>query len=107
MIFLSNKIRVEIVLPLYYNDKTQIEPGKFLETRRELTANFGGCTAMPPTEIAFEFNSIMKRVILCALLMHLHFPTVIYFPRISYLSDKTSCILSKTSFVCDSILIWR
>jgi hypothetical protein len=27
MIFPSNKIRVEIVLPLYYNDKTQIEPG--------------------------------------------------------------------------------
>ena len=46
MIFPSNKIRVEIVLPLvYYNDKTQIEPGKFLETRRELTAKFGGCTA--------------------------------------------------------------
>jgi hypothetical protein len=34
MIFPSNKIRVEIVLPLYYNDKTQIEPGKFPETRR-------------------------------------------------------------------------
>ena len=34
MIFPSNKIRVEIVLPLYCNDKTQIEPGKFLETRR-------------------------------------------------------------------------
>lgn len=50
MIFLSNKIRVEIVLPLYYNDKTQIERGKFLETRRELTAKFGGCTVMSPAE---------------------------------------------------------
>ena len=45
MIFLSNKIRVEIILPLYHKDKTQIEPRKFLETRRELTAKFGGCTA--------------------------------------------------------------
>jgi hypothetical protein len=40
MIFIPNRIRVEIVLPLYYNDTTQIEPGKFLETRRELTAKF-------------------------------------------------------------------
>jgi len=50
MIFLSNKIRVEIILPLYHKDKTQIEPRQFLETRRELTAKFGGCTAMSPAE---------------------------------------------------------
>src|SRR5215831_3764340 len=53
MIFLSNKIRVEIILPLYYNDKTQIEPRKFFETRRELTAKFGGCTAMSPAEVSW------------------------------------------------------
>ena len=49
MKFISNKVRVEIVLPLCYNDKTQIEQGMFLETRREITAKFG-VTAMSPAE---------------------------------------------------------
>jgi hypothetical protein len=63
MIFLSNKIRVEITIPLYYNDETQIEPVKFLEIRRELTAKFGGCTSMSPAEGSWidkdiEYNDI-------------------------------------------------
>jgi hypothetical protein len=63
MRFLSDKIRIEILLPLYYNDKTQIEPGKFLKTRNELTAKFGGCTVITPAEGSWidkgiEYNDI-------------------------------------------------
>jgi len=34
-------IRVEILLPLYYNDGRPIEPGKFVETDDELVQKFG------------------------------------------------------------------
>jgi hypothetical protein len=48
--FRPNKIRVEILLPLFYKDGTEIEKSKFLETREELAAKFIGCTALTPAE---------------------------------------------------------
>lgn len=50
MKFKSNKIRIEILLPLTYNDGRTIEKSKFLETSDELAIKFGGCTAMTPAE---------------------------------------------------------
>lgn len=39
--------RIEIYLPLYYNDNTAIEADKFDKTRQELIKKFGALTAMP------------------------------------------------------------
>jgi hypothetical protein len=38
------KIRLEIILPLNYNNGAKIEISKFLETQKELSTRFGGCT---------------------------------------------------------------
>lgn len=50
MEFNPNKIRVEILLPLSYNNGKPIEKTKFDSTERELARRFGGCTALMPTE---------------------------------------------------------
>jgi hypothetical protein len=39
--------RYEILLPLKYNDGTEVEAEKFQETRRELVARFGALTMDP------------------------------------------------------------
>jgi len=36
--------RFELLLPLNYNDGTEIEPEKFAQTNLELTDRFGGVT---------------------------------------------------------------
>ena len=41
--------RHEILLPLKYNDGTEVEAEKFQETRRELVAQFGALTMDPPS----------------------------------------------------------
>ncbi len=46
----NEEIEIRILLPLKYNDGTDVEPARFLKTRKELTARFGGCTALMPTE---------------------------------------------------------
>jgi hypothetical protein len=43
-------MRVEILLPLFYNDGEEIEKSKFLKTKEELAAKFHGCTALTPAE---------------------------------------------------------
>ena len=50
MKFNPNKIRVEILLPLSYNDGKPIEKSKFVNTERELAQHFGGCTTLIPVE---------------------------------------------------------
>ena len=50
MKFNPNKIRVEILLPLSYNDGKPIEKYKFVNTERELAQHFGGCTTLIPVE---------------------------------------------------------
>ena len=50
MKFNPNKIRVEILLPLSYNDGKPIEKSKFANTERELAQRFGGCTTLIPSE---------------------------------------------------------
>ena len=50
MKFNPNKIRVEILLPLLYNDGKPIEKSKFVNTERELAQHFGGCTTLIPVE---------------------------------------------------------
>lgn len=45
-----DEIEITILLPLTYNDGTPVERYHFLKTRKELTARFGGCTALVPTE---------------------------------------------------------
>ena len=44
--FLANKIRVEILLPLFDNDGIETEKSKFVDTRKELVSEFKGCTFM-------------------------------------------------------------
>lgn len=39
--------RIEIYLPLFYNDNTQIEIEKFSLTKEEIVRKFSGFTAMP------------------------------------------------------------
>jgi hypothetical protein len=49
--FLGNKVRVEILLPLFDNDGNIIDKSKLFETRRELVAEFKGCTFLgAPTQ---------------------------------------------------------
>ena len=50
MKFNPNKIRVEILLPLSYNDGKPIEKSKFANTEGELAQHFGGCTTLIPVE---------------------------------------------------------
>ena len=38
-------IRVDIYLPLYYNNNQRIEKSKFVDTFNELVEMFGGCSA--------------------------------------------------------------
>ena len=44
---LSRLGRFEILLPLQYNDGSQVEQEKFTQTRRELDNQFGGSSADP------------------------------------------------------------
>jgi hypothetical protein len=41
----SSSIRVDIYLPLYYNNNQSIEKSKFVDTFNELVEMFGGCSA--------------------------------------------------------------
>ena len=50
MRFRPNKLRIEVLLPLFDNDGKPIEESKFLETSKELAAKFRGCTALTPAE---------------------------------------------------------
>jgi hypothetical protein len=44
-----SKVRFEIRLPKFYNDASEIEASKFLETAYELQERFGGWTALSET----------------------------------------------------------
>jgi len=49
--------RYEILLPLKYNDGTDIEPEKLLLTKRELVARFGALTVDPaPVEGVWTYE---------------------------------------------------
>ncbi|MFZ0512624.1 MAG: hypothetical protein WAM14_13530 [Candidatus Nitrosopolaris sp.] len=48
--FLPNKIRVEILLPLFDNEGNAIDKSKFFETRKELVTEFKACTFLGPTQ---------------------------------------------------------
>jgi len=48
--FLPNKIRVEILLPLFDNEGNEVDKSKFFYIRKELAAEFKGCTFMSPTQ---------------------------------------------------------
>jgi hypothetical protein len=48
--FTPNRFRVEILLPLFYNDDTEIEASKFDQTFDELAKKFKGCTALTPAQ---------------------------------------------------------
>jgi hypothetical protein len=39
--------RFEVLLPLQYNDGSQVEPGKIIQTRSELDNRFGASSADP------------------------------------------------------------
>jgi hypothetical protein len=62
------QIKVEILLPLYYNDKKRIEEEKYLITYDEIVERFRGCTidntpliggwADPDTKEKYEDESI-------------------------------------------------
>ena len=41
----SSSIRVDIYLPLFYNNNQKIEKSKFVDTFNELVEMFGGCSA--------------------------------------------------------------
>lgn len=44
-----SRLRVEILLPLKYNNGKLIEPSIFLKTEQALVQRFGGCTTLTPT----------------------------------------------------------
>jgi hypothetical protein len=57
--FLGNKVRVEILLPLFDNDGNIIDKSKLFETRRELVAEFKGCTFLgAPTQGMWIDNEV-------------------------------------------------
>jgi rubrerythrin len=43
------EIRIDIILPVFYNDGSKIEDSKLLQTRKELTKRFGGCSVLRNT----------------------------------------------------------
>ncbi|MGI0046914.1 MAG: hypothetical protein ACREBB_06985 [Nitrosotalea sp.] len=43
------QIRIDIILPVFYNDGKQIEDSKLLQTRKELAKRFGGCSFLRET----------------------------------------------------------
>lgn len=49
--------RYEILLPLKYNDGTEVEQGKFHETRGELIDRFGAVTIEPVPSKGFWLNN--------------------------------------------------
>lgn len=46
----TSKVRFEIRLPTYYNDKTKIEPEKYEQTKNEIYEKFGAFTVLTVTE---------------------------------------------------------
>ncbi|MGI0045002.1 MAG: hypothetical protein ACRD47_14950, partial [Nitrososphaeraceae archaeon] len=44
------KCRIEIILPLNYNDGIPIEASKFVQTQIELSESFTGYTVLTPTQ---------------------------------------------------------
>lgn len=38
------QIRIDIILPVFYNNGRKIEDSKLLQTRKELAKRFGGCS---------------------------------------------------------------
>ena len=61
--------RYEITLPTRYNDGREIEPAKFLATRRELSGKFGALTFLPEpiqgewTHKQLRFEDVNLRII--------------------------------------------
>lgn len=53
----SKRIRIEIILPLKYNNGQLVEISKFLETKRELIERFGGRTGLTTTSGAWKSPS--------------------------------------------------
>lgn len=45
---MKKRLRVEILLPLRYNNRKPIPPSHFLTTEQELVDRYGGCTALIP-----------------------------------------------------------
>lgn len=56
-----NKIKVEILLPLKYNDGSNIEGKKYRITYRELIKKFGGCSQEDYTIMGDWIDSIAKK----------------------------------------------
>lgn len=46
---IARKVRFEIRLPIYYNDGTEIEPEKHLQTKDEIFDKLGGFTVITVT----------------------------------------------------------
>ena len=53
----SKRTRIEIILPLKYNNGQLVEISKFLETKRELIERFGGRTGLTTTSGAWKSPS--------------------------------------------------
>jgi hypothetical protein len=53
----SKRTRIEIILPLKYNNGQFVEISKFLETKRELIEQFGGRTGSTTTSGAWKSPS--------------------------------------------------
>ena len=43
------QIRIDIILPVFYNNGKKIEDSKLLQTRKELAKRFGGCSFLRKT----------------------------------------------------------
>jgi hypothetical protein len=46
----QKKIRINILLPINYNDGRKVEEEKFYQTNLELSKRFGACSALSPTQ---------------------------------------------------------
>jgi hypothetical protein len=58
----SYKIRVEIIIPLRYNDGRQIEINKHRQTKDEIINKFGGCSFLTTSEGAWKDYSENDRI---------------------------------------------
>lgn len=58
----SDKIRVQIIIPLRYDDGRQIEISKHRQTKDEIINKFGGCSFLTSSEGAWKDYSENDRI---------------------------------------------
>lgn len=47
---MQQQIKIDVILPAFYNNGRKVEDSKLLQTRKELAKRFGGCSYLRKTQ---------------------------------------------------------